>query len=134
MADFIEDKTGAFVFLMLIASCCAWCCLAHCLFIRCCTCLKRRHKLDETCLVTGPDEPLSFLSAHRGGSAEGMNLMELDVQLSKDGHPIVAHDSDLGRMCGPEYQNKLISDYNYADLPEIQRRVTMHLTEGDFEM
>ena len=63
-----------------------------------------------------------------------MNLMELDVQLSKDGHPIVAHDSDLGRMCGPEYQNKLISDYNYADLPEIQRRVTMHLTEGDFEM
>ena len=149
MADFIEDQTGAFVFLILLASCCTWCCLAHCLFIPCCTCLKRRHKLDETCLVTGPDEPLSFLSAHRGGSAEGMentigafrhankvgmNLMELDVQLSKDGHPVVAHDSDLGRMCGPEYQNKLISDYNYADLPEIQRKVTMHLTEGDFEM
>jgi len=56
------------------------------------------------------------LSAHRGGSAEraentlgafkhaeslGMNLMELDCHLTKDGEVVVAHDADLERMCGP---------------------------------
>ena len=112
---FIEERTGLFVFLVLLGSCVLWCLLAHCIFIPCCTCLKRRHKLDEMCFIRGPDEPMLILSAHRGGSAEGtentlyafkhavsvgMNLMELDVHMTRDGLPVVAHDSDLGRMCG----------------------------------
>ena len=31
----------------------------------------------------------------------GLNLMECDVHLSKDGEVVVAHDCDLERMCGP---------------------------------
>ena len=99
-AGFIEEKTGLFIFLVLLGSCFAWCFLAHCIFIPCCTCLKRRHKLDDMTMIRGPDEPLLILSAHRGGSAEapenticafnkaldqGMNLLEMDVHLSKDG-------------------------------------------------
>ena len=93
------DLTGLYIILILLASCCTWCCLAHCIFIPYCTCLKRRHKLDEVCFIQGPDEPMPILSAHRGGSAEGtentlfafrnavdqgMNLLELDVHMSKD--------------------------------------------------
>ncbi len=115
---FIDEHTGLFVFLMLLSSCFLWCCLAHCVFLPCCTCLKRRHKLDQMTFIRGPDEPLMILSAHRGGSAEGtentlyafknavdqgMNLLELDVHLSKDGQVVVAHDGSLERMCGPEF-------------------------------
>ena len=116
--NFTEAHTGWFVFLMLLASCFLWCCLAHCIFIPCCTCLKRHHKLSEASFIKGPDEPLHILSAHRGGSAEGtentlyafqhavdigLNLMELDVHLSRDGQVVVAHDAELGRMCGSEF-------------------------------
>ena len=117
--SFIEEHTGLFIFLLLIGSCCLWCCLAHCIFIPCCTCLKRRHKLDEMCFIKGEGSPMKILSAHRGGSGEGtentlyafrnaeklgMNLMELDVHMTKDGQVVIAHDEELGRMCGPEYQ------------------------------
>lgn len=39
--------------------------------------------------------------------------MECDVHLSKDGEVVVAHDDDLGRMCGSKYAGKKIHDYNY---------------------
>jgi len=57
-----------------------------------------------------------LLAGHRGGAAEacentigafekaiklGLNFMECDVQLSKDGQVVIAHDSTLERMCGP---------------------------------
>ena len=85
--------------------------------------------------IAGPDSgPFPILSAHRGGSGEGtentlyafrhaidqgMNLMELDVHLSKDGLPIVVHDGDLARMCGNDYRGRTIGDYNFEDLPPI---------------
>ena len=115
---FIESHTGWFIVLMLLASCVLWCCLAHCIFIPCCTCLKRRHKLNEMCFIQGPDEPMHILSGHRGGSAEGtentlfafkhavdcgLNLMELDVHMTRDGKVVVFHDEDLKRMCGQEF-------------------------------
>lgn len=39
--------------------------------------------------------------------------MECDVHLSKDGEVVVAHDSDLVRMCGPEFKGKKIQDFNF---------------------
>jgi hypothetical protein len=123
----------------LIGACLVWCLLTHCVFMRLCTCLKRRSKLR---LEMQPDlelrSPLTndpkwrLLAAHRGGSAEacentvdafdyarsrGLNYMECDVQLSKDGQVVIAHDSTLERMCGPEYAGKSIGDYDFEDLP-----------------
>ncbi|KAH8041939.1 hypothetical protein HPB51_019680 [Rhipicephalus microplus] len=68
--------------------------------------------------------------SHRGGSAEnlentisafrhalkvGTELIELDVQLTKDGKVVVCHDSGLLRCAGV---NKNISELNY-DNPEV---------------
>lgn len=50
----------------------------------------------------------------------GLNLMECDVHLTKDGEVVVAHDSTLERMCGPEFIGKHVSDYNFKDLPKFQ--------------
>ncbi|KAJ3417449.1 hypothetical protein HDV05_003313 [Chytridiales sp. JEL 0842] len=73
------------------------------------------------------------LMSHRGGSLERVentlpafrfsanvlkvDLLELDVYMTKDGHPVVFHDSDLGRLCG--IPDKKISQYNYKDLPPL---------------
>ena len=57
--------------------------------------------------------------AHRGGSSEkpenttdafkhalskGLNFMECDVQISRDGKVVIAHDDTLERMCGDDYR------------------------------
>ena len=117
--EFYQEHKFLTVLLMLIGGCCAWCCLAHCIFMRICTCLKRKHKLNEELFYKGDNQPCAILSAHRGGSAEraentlgafahaaekGINLMELDVHLSQDGEVVINHDVELGRICGPEYQ------------------------------
>ena len=96
-----------------------------------CTCLKRPKKIRESALSSQP-KGWKLNGAHRGGSCEraentttafkhaidsGLNLMECDVHLSKDGEVVVAHDGDLERMCGPEYAGKKVSDYNFIDLP-----------------
>lgn len=62
-----------------------------------------------------PDPPESWLVAHRGyplrypeNSLVGMRavleagarFVELDVQVSRDGHPVVAHDHSLARVAG----------------------------------
>lgn len=51
--------------------------------------------------------------------ALGLNFMECDVHLSKDGEVVVAHDNTLERMCGPEYLGKHVSDYNFLELPRF---------------
>lgn len=71
------------------------------------------------------------LMSHRGGSREyventlpafrhsvllKVDLLEMDVQLTKDGHVVVFHDNTLERMCGVVGK---ISDYNYNDLPDL---------------
>jgi glycerophosphoryl diester phosphodiesterase len=43
--------------------------------------------------------PENSLAAFRRAAASGFG-MELDVQLSSDGEPVVFHDDDLERMCG----------------------------------
>ncbi len=64
------------------------------------------------------------LMSHRGGSREyventmpafrysanvlSVDLLELDVQMTKDGKVVIFHDDNLKRMCGIE--NKTIGD------------------------
>jgi lysophospholipase D len=45
--------------------------------------------------------------------------MELDLNITKDGHLIVFHDEDLERLCGKAFASKKPSDYEYEDLPKI---------------
>ena len=114
-----------------------------------CVCLKRRHKLDQFSLITDGNQPFKILCAHRGGSAErmentiaafehavslGMNMLECDVHMTKDGQVVVSHDDTLGRMCGEQYQGKRISDFSFNELPTYQKTVSMHLSPGDYQM
>ena len=63
-----------------------------------------------------------------------MNFLELDVHLSADGEVVIAHDAELGRMCGPDYQGRQLSSYNYSELPPIASEIKMHLSEGAYKM
>jgi glycerophosphoryl diester phosphodiesterase len=45
--------------------------------------------------------------------------MECDVQISKDGHVVVAHDDTLERMCGEDYRGKRVRDFNFDELPKF---------------
>lgn len=84
------------------------------------------------------------LIAHRGGAAEGYEnnlltyrravergteMLELDVQLSKDGKVVVAHDNNLSRLTG---QSILIANTCYADLPLIQKSVPIDFNPGEY--
>jgi len=66
-------------------------------------------------LSRSPARPVPFAIAHRGASAyapenteaavrlalrQGARAVECDVQLSRDGVPIVFHDANLRRLCG----------------------------------
>lgn len=79
-------------------------------------------------------EPVKFI-AHRGGAGEGYEntlaafrqcvrlgaeMIELDVQLTKDGEVVVAHDQCLFRTTGI---NQNIMDTNFSDLPLIKQTV-----------
>ena len=63
-----------------------------------------------------------------------MNLMELDVHLSKDGKVIIVHDADLGRMCGDAYLGRNIEEYDFEELPPMQREIPMHLSNGSYKL
>jgi glycerophosphoryl diester phosphodiesterase len=72
--------------------------------------------------------------AHRGGSLEfventlpafrhaanelKVDLLELDCQLTSDGHAVIFHDNTLERMCG--LANKKISDFTLEGLPRLK--------------
>ena len=153
----MSSSSGWAIFGYVVAAIFLWCFLAHCVFMRVCVCCKRRTKLRleaESELVLDPERQVDhprwkLLSAHRGGAAEacentidafkyalslGMNFMECDVQLSKDGQVVIAHDANLERMCGPEYADKHIIDYNFTDLPHFQRSIMMHTAEGSYDL
>lgn len=73
--------------------------------------------------------------AHRGGAGEGYentlaafraavelgcDMLELDVQLTKDSVVVVSHDNDLSRLTG---RSGTIQETNYEDLPLIQPKI-----------
>ena len=62
------------------------------------------------------DAPENSLAAFKKAVAAGYGI-ELDVQLSKDGIPVVFHDAGLKRMCGAEGN---VWDYTLAELKEMR--------------
>ena len=80
-------------------------------------------KLDDDVAITAHrgasiDAPENTLSAFREAVAAGSDAIELDVQLSKDGQVIVAHDSDLLRQVGTK---RRIRDMTLAELREVDK-------------
>lgn len=83
--------------------------------------------------VLGKSEP--YILAHRGGSLEapentmqsflhsintGIDVIECDVKITKDGEIIVCHDDDFKRICKTESlpkENQTVLETNFADLP-----------------
>lgn len=79
-----------------------------------------------------PSKNFTFaVMSHRGGSAErtentieafensrelGVDVIEFDCQITKDGKVVVSHDNNLSRLAGV---NRLISDLNYNELPQL---------------
>ena len=62
------------------------------------------------------DAPENSLAAFRLAVQNGYGI-ELDVQLSKDGIPIVFHDATLKRMCGIDGK---VWDYTLAELKQMK--------------
>ena len=116
-----------------------WLIFSHTILLRVFICFKRRSRIDlkrvKIELIRkndGRKRLWPILSAHRGGSIErtentlvafknainqGTNLLECDVHLSKDGIVVIAHDTDLLRICGIPDRN--VKDYDFKDLPQI---------------
>ena len=61
------------------------------------------------------DAPENSMAAFRKAVEAGYG-MELDVQMTRDGVPVIFHDSKLGRMCGVGGE---IGDYTYEELKQF---------------
>ena len=77
--------------------------------------------VDDDIAITGHrgaahDAPENTVAAFRKAVAAGADYGELDVQLSKDGHVVVAHDADLLRLVG---SNRKIRDMTLAELRRV---------------
>lgn len=62
------------------------------------------------------DAPENTVAAFRRAVDSGADYAELDVQLSKDGHVVVAHDADLLRLVG---SGRKIRDMTLAELRRV---------------
>ncbi len=60
------------------------------------------------------------LKAFKGANEIGTQMLELDVQLTKDGQVVVSHDQNLLRTTG---QNVKIKETDFANLPKLQSKV-----------
>lgn len=118
-----------------------WIAFAHACLMPYLTCCKRRSRLNLARIRQGK-QLWPIVSAHRGGSFErtentlyafknaislGVNLLECDVHLSKDGVVVVAHDADLQRLCKVD---RNIAELNFSELPPMQRSIPLHFSEN----
>lgn len=60
--------------------------------------------------------PENTMAAFMGACELGVDYIELDVQLTADGIPVVFHDTDMARITG---QSGLVSDYTYEELVSL---------------
>ncbi|KXZ46190.1 hypothetical protein GPECTOR_46g259 [Gonium pectorale] len=60
------------------------------------------------------------LTAFRHSVSVGADLLELDVQLTRDGRVVVFHDADLGRMAGPAFTGVRVADLELRQLPRLR--------------
>nr|XP_032823598.1 lysophospholipase D GDPD1-like [Petromyzon marinus] len=82
--------------------------------------------------------------SHRGGAGEktentieayenarqaGTHVLELDVQVTKDGVIVVAHDDDLRRATG---RSQRIRDLNFDELPIYKDKLEITFDQGHF--
>ena len=80
-------------------------------------------KVDDDVAITAHrgaslDAPENTIAAFRDAVAAGSDSIELDVQLSKDGQVVVAHDSDLLRQVGTK---RRIRDMTLAELRQVDK-------------
>lgn len=62
----------------------------------------------------GEDEfPSNTMFAYKSALGIGADMLELDVNITKDGQNVVMHDTHLGRMCHPELD---VNDFTLAEL------------------
>jgi len=65
----------------------------------------------------------------------GAQFLETDVRITKDGHIIVCHDSNLKRMCGDP---RKVAETDLKDLPSFKQKIPMHFSSldknGEFEI
>jgi glycerophosphoryl diester phosphodiesterase len=66
------------------------------------------------------NHPENSLAAFRQAVSYGIPF-ELDVQLTKDGHVVVVHDADLGRLTG---EHVLVSDLNLSTVRQLRLGTT----------
>ncbi len=60
--------------------------------------------------------PENTLPAIEGALAAGAHYVEVDIQVTADGEPVLFHDDTLDRICG---QHGTIADYTYAQLQQF---------------
>jgi glycerophosphoryl diester phosphodiesterase len=121
-----------------------WLLFAHTILQRFFTCCRKK-KLLNCERVAKDGKPWPILSAHRGGSLErtentlsafknamsqGINMLECDVHMTRDEVVIVAHDSDLLRICGV---SKSITDFTYEKLPPIAKEFQLHFSQQSYK-
>ena len=64
----------------------------------------------------GEDEfPSNTMFAYKSALEIGADMLELDVNITKDGQNVVMHDTHLGRMCHPELN---VNDFTLAELKQ----------------
>lgn len=61
--------------------------------------------------------PENSLAGVQAALAAGARYVEVDVQLSRDGVPVLFHDRDLQRLC---HRSGAIHDYDWAQLREFE--------------
>ena len=61
------------------------------------------------------------LPAFRHSAKLGADLLECDVQETRDGQVVIFHDQTLDRMC--QIPNKKISDFDFKDLPTLYQNL-----------
>ena len=50
--------------------------------------------------------------------------------MTKDEKIVVVHDYHLDRICGVKGE---VKDYNYADLPKIMDKVSVHFDDSEYD-
>ncbi|KPA85220.1 putative glycerophosphoryl diester phosphodiesterase [Leptomonas pyrrhocoris] len=83
--------------------------------------------------------PENTMYTFKQGVVEGCcDMIELDVWESKDGRIVVSHDKALGRACGDNFNDILISDIVVgsnptATLPQSRRRIPLEFRTHDIK-
>ncbi|XP_055862375.1 lysophospholipase D GDPD1-like isoform X3 [Biomphalaria glabrata] len=69
------------------------------------------------------------MEAFRNAKAVGTDMLELDCQLTKDGHVVVSHDDNLSRICNSQL---CISETEYQHLPLLKEKVKVDFYQKMF--